>query len=571
LKLSKLAIIDAVTARMLSSRLSLTKTVALRNKAVCMTYPRLAFEPVSRRALRDGFNQLADMMAVALGPRGRLVAVSRDNARRPPELLDDGAVIARRFSGLSDRFASMGALLARHIAWQVEEAVGDGATTAVVLARAIVAETDRYLAAGHNAMLLRRGLESAAQAVSAELGRLAQPLDAPERIRALATSITRDETLGKSIEEVFDVVGPNGAIDVRTHFGRGHNVRYINGVSWNQGWASSYFTTDGGTAILKEPYILFANFVLSHADELLPALEAVRQAGSRGLVVIAPEIREDALSILVANKARGVLPTLAIKAPGLGPEKTDVLHDLAVMTGGRVIVAEKADRMQDVTLDDLGQAREVQAIRSGFTVIGGKGRPAAMRARSQQLRSQIPSAAYGRERNRLVERAGKLLGGMALLEVGAASESERDFLKDRAAEAVHVVRLGLQGGVVPGGGAAFLACVPALERLDLSDELRPGARILAQALGAPMHAILQNSGFEPEAILATVRSRGNGTVYDVVAGEYADSATANIVDPLKVLQVALETAVSGALMAVTTSVLVHKPRSNRSKQVDFRP
>lgn len=510
-------------------------------------------------------------MAVALGPRGRLVAVNRENSRRPPELLDDGATIARRFSGLPDRFESMGALLARHIAWQVEEAVGDGATTAVVLARAIVAETDRYLAAGYNAMSLRRGLECAAQAVNVELGKMARPLDTAERIRALATSITHDETLGQYIEEVFDVVGPYGAVDVRTHFGRGHQVRFINGVSWNQGWASSYFTTDGGTAILKEPYILCTNHILSQADELLPALEAVRQAGTRGLVVIAPEIREDALSLLVANKVRGVLPTLAIKAPGLGPEKTEVLHDLAVMTGGRVIVAEKADRMQDVTLADLGQAREVQAIRSGFTVIGGKGRPAAMRARSQQLRSQIPSAAYGRERNRLVERAGKLLGGMALLEVGGATESEHDYLKDRAAEAVHVVRLGLQGGVVPGGGAAFLGCLPALAHLDLPEDARLGAQIMAQALAAPMRAILQNSGFEPEAILATIRSRGNGAIYDVVAGEYADAVTANIVDPVKVLQVALETAVSGALMAVTTSVLVHKPRSNRSEQVDFRP
>lgn len=536
-----------------------------------MSHPRLAFEPGSRRALRRGFHQLADAMAVALGPRGRLVAVTRDNPRRPPELLDDGATIARRFIGLPNRFESMGALLARHIAWQVEEAVGDGSTTAVVLARALVDETDRYLAAGYNAMLLRRGLERAAQVVNEELGKLARPLDTPERIRALAASITRDDTLGQFVEEVFDVVGPYGAVDVRTHFGRGHNVRYINGVSWNQGWASSYFTTDGGTAILKEPYLLYTNHHLSQAEQLLPALGAVRQAGTRGLVVIAPEIGGDALSILVANKVRGVLPTLAIKAPGLGPEKTEVLHDLAVMTGGRVIVAEKADRLQDVTLADLGQAREVQAIRSGFTVIGGKGRPAAMRERSAHLRSQIPGAAYGRERNRLVERAGKLLGGMALLEIGGATESERDYLKDRAAEAVHVVRLGLQGGVVPGGGAAFLACLPTLERLDLPDEQRPGAQIMAHALAAPLRAILQNSGFEPEAILAALRSRGNGAVYDVIAGDFADSATANIVDPVKVLQVALETGVSGALMAVTTSTLVHRPRSNRSEQVDFRP
>lgn len=536
-----------------------------------MSHPRLAFEPVSRHALRQGFSQLADAMAVALGPRGRLVAVNRDNSRRAPELLADGATIARRFVGLPGRFESMGALLARQIAWQMEEAVGDGATTAVVLARAIINEADRYLAAGFNAMRVRRGLERATDAVSAELGRLARPLDSPDLIRGLATSITGDETLGRSIEEAFDVVGPYGAVDVRTHFGRGHAIRFINGVAWNQGWASSYFTTDGGTAILKEPYLLFTNHVLSETEQLLPILEAVRGAGAQGLVVIAPEIRGDALNLLVTNKVRGSLATLAIKAPGLGPEKTEVMHDLAVMTGGRVIVVEKADRVEAATLADLGQAREVQAIRSGFTVIGGKGRPAAMRERSRQLRSQIPAAAYGRERNRLVERAGKLLGGMAMLEVGGATESEHEFLKERVSEAVHVVRLGLQDGIVPGGGAAFLACRPILEQLDLPEEERPGAAILAHALSAPMAAILENSGFEPEAILATVCRRGNGTVYDVVTGEYAEGAVATIVDPVKVLQVALESAVSGALMAVTTAVLVHKPRSNRSKEVDFRP
>lgn len=536
-----------------------------------MSHPRLAFEPVSRRALRYGFNYLADAMQVTLGPRGRLVAVKRDNPRRPPELLNDGATIARRFMGLPDRFESMGALLARHIAWQVEEAVGDGATTAVVLARAILNATDRYLAAGHNAMRLRRGLERAADAVQAELACLARPLDTPQRIRALATAIAGDVTLGNYIEEAFDVVGPYGAVDVRTHFGRGHALRFINGVAWNQGWASSYFTTDGGTAILKDPYLLCTNHHLTEAGQLLPILEKVRQAGTRGLVVIAPEIRGDALNILVMNKVRGALPTLAIKAPGLGPEKTEVLLDLAAMTGARMIVAEKAERVEDTTVDDLGQAREVQAIRSGFTVIGGKGRPAEVRARSQYLRSLIPSAAYGRERNRLIERAGKLLGGMALLEVGGATESERDYLKDRAVEAVQVVRLGLQGGVVPGGGAGYLACLPALDRLDLPDEEMAGVQILAQALYAPMRAILENSGFEAETILATIRSRGNGAVYDVMTGEVADGNAANIVDPVKVLQVALETAVSGAMMATTTSVLVHKPRSNRNEEVDFRP
>jgi chaperonin GroEL len=556
-----------------------------------MSHPRLAYDPAARQALRRGFNYLADMMAVTLGPQGRLVAVACDNPRRPPELLNDGAVIARRFTGVANRFETMGAFLARHIAWQVEEAVGDGTTTAVVIARRIIDEADRHIAAGYNAVHLRRGLEKALHVAVTELARLACPLESPDQIRGLATSIIGDETLGGQVEELFDVVGPYGAVEVRTHFGRGHNLRYVNGAHWNQGWVSSYFTTDGGTAKLQEPYILLTNRHLSKSEELLPALERVREAGNRGLVVISPAISGDALNLLVTNKTRGVLPALAIKAPGLGPEKNEVLEDLAVMTGARLIRAETGDQPDKVTLADLGQAREVQAIRSAFTIIGGKGRPAAIRQRSQLLRSQIPSAAYGRERNRLVERAGKLLGGVALLEVGGATESEQEYLKERASEAVQVVRLGLQGGIVPGGGVGLLACLPILQSLCLPDinsqksasyavaqdkdfcaeDEAPGAFILAQALAAPMRAIVENSGREAGAIMAQVRSRANGCGYDAVRGELTDVVAANIVDPVKVVQVALQTAVSGALMVLTSDVLVHKPRSNRHEQVDFRP
>ncbi|MCC6453993.1 MAG: chaperonin GroEL [Caldilineaceae bacterium] len=537
-----------------------------------MRNSRLAFDPQAQRALLKGFNKLASAMIVALGPRGRTVAVNRDNSRRPPELLNDGAAIARRFTGFPSRFETMGAFMARHIAWQVEEAVGDGATTAVVIAQAILNEANRYVAAGFNAMRIRRGMEKALVTALAELERQGQPLGKLEQIRSLATSITGDETIGQYTEEIFDIVGAYGAVQVRTHYGRGHDRRFINGTFWNQGWASSYFTTEGGTAIVKDPYLLLTNRHLNSADELLPVLELVRQTGEgRGLVVIAPTIAGGALNLLVTNKTRGSMSTLGIKAPGLGPEKAEVLTDLAILTGGRVFYAEADDRIEKATLADLGQAREVQAIRSGFTLIGGKGRPAAIRQRAQELRSRLPDAPYGRERNRLVERAGKLQGGVALLEVGGATETERDYLKERTEEAVHVVRLGMQGGVAPGGGVAYLACVPAVCALQLSDEEAPGAAILAHALAAPMRAILENSGVEATAILAHLHSAGPGCGYDVMRLQFTDMMAANIIDPVKVLQVALQTGVSGALMALTTDVLVHKPRSNRNEEVDFRP
>ena len=537
-----------------------------------MSHPRLAFEPDARRMLFGGFNKLAQMMTVALGPRGRMVAVTRDNSRRAPELLNDGAQIARRFTGFPNRFETMGAFLARHIAWQVEEAVGDGATTAVVIAQAIVNEADRLIAAGFNPMRLRRGLEKALTVVLPELDRQARPLESAAQIRALATSITGDEKIGNFTEEIFDVIGAYGAVQVRTNYGREHNSRFINGTFWNQGWASSYFTTEGGTAILKDPYLLLTNRVLKQAEELLPVLEKVRATGEgRGLVVIAPTISGEALNLLVTNKTRGSIPTLGIKAPGLGPEKAEVLTDLAVLTGGRVFYAEADDRVDRATLADLGQAREVQAIRSGFTLTGGKGRPAAIRQRAQELRSRLPKAAYGRDRNRLVERAGKLQGGVGLLEIGGSTEAEREYLKERAEEAVHVVRMGLQGGVAPGGGVAYLGCLPILQTLALEDDEAAGAAMLAHALRAPIRAILENSGVEANVVLAHVAEAGAACGYDVISKNYVNVWQANIVDPVKVLQVALEIGVSGALMALTTEVLVHKPRHNRSKEVDFRP
>lgn len=532
---------------------------------------RLMFHPEAQDALIRGFGKLTATMEVALGPRGRMVAVARDNRLREPELLNDGATIARRFLGFPDRFETMGAFLARHIAWQVEEAVGDGATTAVVIAEHVMREANRLRAAGHNVMRLRWGLDAALHAALAALQSMSHPLEDPAQIASLAESITGDPALGKYIEELFDVVGPYGAVDVRTHYGRGHNVRYINGTFWNQGWASSYFATDAGKATVKDAYVLLTDRQLESAEELAPIMQQVAEEGKRSLVVIANGIAGGALNILVSNLTRGTLTTLGIKAPGLGPEKTEVLQDLAVMTGGRVFLAALDDPIEQATLADLGQAREVQAIRSGFTLIGGKGRPAQMRARSQELRKRIPAAAYGRERNRLIERAGKLLGGVALLEIGGSTESERDYMKDRAREAVHVVRLGLQNGVVPGGGVALLRCREAIDDLALPPDQEAGAAILRAALVAPMRAILTNSGIEASPIIARLETASNGAGYDVMRGEFTDVMAAHIVDPVQVLCEALRAGVSGAMMALTTEVLVHRPRQNRDEEVDFNP
>jgi chaperonin GroEL len=440
-----------------------------------------------------------------------------------------------------------------------------------VIARQVLNEADRYAAAGYNMMIIRRGLEKALEVALQALDKQAQPLATPAQIVALATSITGDEVLGRYIEEIFDTVGPYGAVDVRTNYARTHDRTYIQGTLWNQGWVSSYFTTTGGTAVLKNPYILLTNRHLEKASELLPIMQKIREAGDRGLVVIATDIAGDALNILVTNKTRKVMSTLAIRAPGLGPEKTDILQDLAVLSGGTVFREEAGARVEEATLGDLGQADEVQAIRSGFTLIGGKGRPAAIRERNLELRRQLPKASYGRDRDRIIERSGKLLGGVGILHIGGTTEIEQETMKARSKEAVHVVRFGLQEGIVPGGGVAYLKFLPALACLTLPNEEALAIPILQSALVAPLRAILRNSGFEPTSIMARIGSGDNNCGFDVMRGQLVDVMAANIVDPVKVLHTALRTGVSGALMALTTEVLVHKPRANRDDDVDFNP
>ncbi|MFZ1752406.1 MAG: chaperonin GroEL [Caldilineaceae bacterium] len=534
-----------------------------------MPTSRILFGSQAQAALRRGFDQLAAALEVALGPTGNRVAVSRDNRRRAPELLADGADIARRITALPNPHEGMGAYLARHIAWQMEENVGDGATTAVVIGRHILNESHRHIAAGHNAMSLRRGLEKGLEAALEALRGLAVPLGNAEQTIALATTITGDAVLGKYIEEVFDVIGPLGAVEVRKSYARVHDRRYIRGVLWNNGWISSYFTTEPGKAVVEKPYILFSDRHLSSADDLIPLMGAIRKEGGRGLVVIATDVTGDALNLLVTNKQRGGLPTLAVKAPGLGLEKAEVLADLAALCGGKVFLNVAGESLAKAALADLGQADEVQAIRSSFTIVGGRGRPAAIRERADDLRKRIPDASYGRERDRLIERQSKLTGGVAVLEIGGASDVEQEFLDERTEEAVRVVRLALQDGVVPGGGAAYLACIPAVERLTLSTDEAPAMAILCRALEAPIRAIISNAGIEAAPILARLQGRGAGWGYDVLRHEIAEMAAAHIVDPAKVAEAALRTGVSGALMGMTTDVLVYKPRHNRDEDVDF--
>lgn len=532
----------------------------------------------ARRALQAGMTTLANAIEPAFGPRGHMVAIQRETgpANKAPELLNDGAAIARRIWALPDRWQSMGLLLARHMAAQVEEAVGDGGSTAIVLARAIVDAGSKHIAAGCDPMQLRRGLEKALLVALAAIERTTQPLEDDQHILALASAITGRDDLARLIQECFEVVGEFGVIEVRPSQSVAHDREYIQGVMWNEGWKSSHFITNGGAAVLQQPYVLCATHRLTTATQLAPLMGALIEANTankqqRGLVVIAFAIESDALNILVTNKTRGVLPSLAIHSPGAGNDRFEVLRDLATLCGARLFTEEAGDRIESATLADLGQADEINAVRSAFTLTGSKGRPAVIRQRITEIRKLMPNATSTVERDLLSERAGKLLGGIALLRVGGATESERTHLMSRAEEAVRVVRIGMVGGVVPGGGAAFLAAVPALTAMQLPGDEKPASAILGQALSAPMSALVRNAGHDPSPIVHAALSRGAGFGFDVCSGTLTDMRLANIVDPLKVTTTALRAAVSCAAMALTTEALVHKPRSIREDDVSLNP
>ncbi len=532
----------------------------------------------ARRSLHSGMALLAEAVEPTLGPLGRLVAVERETNPRSkaPDLLNDGATITRRIWALPDRWQTMGMLMARHAAAQVEEAVGDGSSTTIVLTHAIVTEGMKCIAAGFDPMQLRRGLERALPVALEAIRHSARPMQDDRHILSLATAITGRDDLARLIQECFDVVGQHGVIEVRPGHGVAHDREYIQGVLWNEGWKSSHFVTEGGAAVLERPYILFATHRLTKASQLAPLMSTLIEANAarndrRGLVVIAFAIESDALNILVTNKVRGILPALAIHAPGAGNDRFEILNDLATLCGGKCFAEEAGDRVESARLTDLGQADKVHAIRSAFTITGGKGRPAAIRQRITEIRRLLANAAGNPERDRLTERIGKLLGGIALLRVGGATEAERSHLIQRAEEAVRTIRIGMEEGLVAGGGAAFLAALPALDRMELPSDEAPASAVLRRALLAPMSAIIRNAGYEPTPIVHEAMRRGSGVGFDVRTGAVTDMWAASIVDPLRVTTTALRTAVSCAAMVLTTEALVHKPRSVRDEDVTLNP
>jgi chaperonin GroEL len=522
------------------------------------------FPPDSRQALKQGIDQMAHLLGLTLGPLSGSVLVM-PTVGSVPESLQDGAVIARRVIEVPGRFANMGAMVVRHLAYHVRREVGDGSATTAVLMQAMVDEAYRNVAAGANPMMLRKGLVKALRAAVGQLRDMAQPLDDLEKVTGLATAASGHPELGKLIAEILDLVGLDGVVEVEGYAATYLDREYVPGARYNAGYASASFATDPAQrrAEIDRPALVVTDAWVDSTADAVALLDCARRAGAPGLAIVANGFKDRAMAALLYNRKTAEFPSLALKAPGMGEENRELLQDIAVLTGARPLMRDLGASLAAVRPQDLGGARRVDATPDHFTIVGAKGNPRAVHGRAQSIRRALAGVDAGPERQRMWLRIGRLSGGIAILKVGANTQRGRDELKQSALDAIEAVRAALEEGVAPGGGVAYINCAPAIEALQLSGDETVGAQILARALRAPLEVIARNSGREASTVLAQVERQPVGVGLDVLSGELVDTMAVGIVDPVKVLRRALEAAVSGAVMAVTTDVLAW--RSPRGK------
>ncbi len=522
-----------------------------------MAAKELIFDAEAHERLKAGIDALANAVKVTLGPRGRSVAI--DKKWGPPTVINSGVVVAREIE-LEDHFQNMGAQILKQAAIKTSEVAGDGTTTSTVLAQAIVHEGLRNLAAGANPMLMKRGIDLATQAVVEEIKRISIPVQGHDDIQHVATISANDPEIGQLLADAMDRVGHEGVITVEEGKGLKLEVEYTEGMQFDRGYISAYFVTDATRmeAGLDEPSILITDKKISAITDIVPVLEKLVQTGKKELVIIAEDVDGEALATLVVNKLRGILNVLAIKAPGFGDRRKEMLRDIATLTGGQVISEELGKKLDQTTLADLGQARRVVATKDDTTLVEGRGQPAEIAGRIQQIKAQIEETTSDYDREKLQERLAKLSGGVAVIKVGAATEVELKEKKARVEDALHATRAAIDEGILPGGGTALLRAMAVIDRLDLPDhDVKVGAAIVKRALEEPIRQLVTNAGLEGGVVVEELRRRSKKNWgFDVLKEEYADLVKAGIIDPAKVTRSALENAASVASMILTTEALV---------------
>ncbi|MGQ9909852.1 MAG: chaperonin GroEL [Candidatus Flexifilum sp.] len=522
---------------------------------------QLIFREEARRGLQRGVDKVAEAVATTLGPKGRNVAL--DKKFGAPTVTHDGVTVAKEIE-LEDPFENMGAQLLKEAATKTNDIAGDGTTTATVLAQAIVNEGLKNVAAGANPMLLKRGILAAAEAVAKSIGEQATQISTKEEIAQVASVSAQDEEIGNLIAEVMDKVGKDGVVTVEESKGLEFETEYVEGMQFDRGYISPYFITSPDTmeASIDEPYILIYEKKISAAQDIVPLLEKLVQIGKRDIVIIAEDVDGEALATLVLNKLRGMLNVLAVKAPGFGDRRKAMLRDIAILTGGQVISEETGRKLETVTLQDLGRARKVTANKDNTTIVDGYGDEKAIKGRIEEIRKEIELSTSDYDREKLQERLAKLSGGVAVIRVGAATETELKEKKHRVEDALSATRAAVEEGIVPGGGVALINAVAALDNVKFANEdENTGVLIVRRALEMPMRKIAANAGVDGAVVIQEVRRRqaeqNNHKIgYNVITGEYGDMIAAGIPDPAKVTRGAVENAASIAAMILTTEVLI---------------
>src|SRR5437899_9362183 len=515
----------------------------------------LIFDAEARRQLKTGIDALANAVRVTLGPRGRNVAI--DKKWGAPTVTHDGVTVAKEIE-LENHFQNMGAQMRKQAATKTNDVAGDGTTTSTVIAQAIVTEGLRNLAAGANPMLMKRGIDSATQAVVEDIKRVATPLQGHDDIEHIASISANDTEIGRLLAEAMDKVGRDGVITVEEGKGLKLEVEYTEGMQFDRGYISAYFITDSGRmeAALDEPYMLITDKKISAITEIVPVLEKLVQTGRKELVIIAEDVDGEALATLVVNKLRGILNVLAVKAPGFGDRRKEMLRDIATLTGGTVISEEVGRKLDSVTFEDFGTARRVVATKDDTTVIDGAGSPDQIKARMSQIKAQIEDTTSDYDKEKLQERLAKLSGGVAVIKVGAATEVELKEKKHRIEDALSTTRAAVEEGIVAGGGTTLLQAIPALDSLKLEGDAQVGVEIVRKALEAPARQIADNAGQSGEVVVNQVRNAKLGHGYDALRNEYGDMFKKGIVDARKVTRSALQNAASIAAMVLTTETLI---------------
>ncbi len=526
-----------------------------------MAAKQLVFSEDARRRLQQGIDMVANAVGTTLGPKGRNVALDRKFGS--PTITHDGVTVAKEIE-LEDPFANMGAQLLKEAATKTNDIAGDGTTTSTVLAHAIVTEGLKTLAAGANPMRLKLGIEQGVDAVVVALRKMSQKIDTKDEIASVATNSAADVEIGKLIADVMDKVGKDGVITVEESKSLQFETEYVEGMQFDRGYSSSYFITDSEhmETVIAEPYILIYDKKISAAADIVPLLEKLVQIGKRDLVIIAEDVDGEALATLVLNKLRGMLNVVAIKAPGFGDRRKAMMQDIAVLTGGQLISEETGRKLETTTLEDLGKAEKVVSDKDNTTIVGGKGDTAQIKGRIEQIRVEIDKSTSDYDKEKLQERLAKLSGGVAIIRVGAATETELKEKKHRVEDALSATRAAIEEGIVPGGEIVFINAMSALDKVKMDGEDETiGVNIVRKALEAPIRKLAQNAGQDGAVIIENVRrlakeQNNKHLGYNVITGEYTDMLKAGVIDPLKVVRGALENAASIAAMILTTECLV---------------